>query len=194
MEYLISGSNNTAVGNEAGSGIFTGSFNTYIGSNAGYANNFTSSANYTTVIGYSAQYTISSQSNLTNTTVIGTPNGQDGFFYTGLSNVQILGNNQQDTILGYPYQPNSYADNGYRLQIIAAPSGSLYSSGSSLFSGSVTVSGSVLVTGSVNVTTAINLKPQSPLPTGTTGSLATSGSHLYFYNGTGSNSGWALVI
>jgi len=70
----------------------------------------------------------------------------------------------------------------------------LYSSGSSLFSGSVTVSGSVLVTGSVNVTTAINLKPQSPLPTGTTGSLATSGSHLYFYNGTGSNSGWALVI
>jgi len=48
----------------------------------------------------------------------------------------------------------------------------------------INVSGSMSVTGSVNITTALRLVPVSPLPTGTTGSLAVSGSALYFHNGT----------
>jgi len=48
----------------------------------------------------------------------------------------------------------------------------------------INVSGSMSVTGSVNITTALRLVPVSPLPTGITGSLAVSGSALYFHNGT----------
>jgi hypothetical protein len=44
--------------------------------------------------------------------------------------------------------------------------------------------GDTVITGSVNITTALRLVPVSPLPTGTTGSLAVSGSALYFHNGT----------
>jgi len=47
----------------------------------------------------------------------------------------------------------------------------------------------VLVTGSVNISSALNLAPTNPLPTGTTGSLAVSGSGLYFHNGTT----WTLI-
>jgi len=42
---------------------------------------------------------------------------------------------------------------------------------------------------SVNITTVMNLAPQLTLPTGTTGSLAVSGSGLYFHNGTS----WNLI-
>jgi len=45
------------------------------------------------------------------------------------------------------------------------------------------------VTGSVGITEALKLKPQNPLPSGTVGDLAVSGSSLYFYNGA-----WTLVV
>jgi len=45
------------------------------------------------------------------------------------------------------------------------------------------------VTGSVAVTEAMNLAPQDPLPAGTIGDLAVSGSNLFFYNGA-----WTQVI
>lgn len=45
------------------------------------------------------------------------------------------------------------------------------------------------VTGSVAVTEAINLTSQDPLPSGSIGDLAVSGSSLYFYNGA-----WTLVV
>ena len=54
----------------------------------------------------------------------------------------------------------------------------------------INVSGSMSVTGSVNITTALRLVPVNPLPTGTTGSLAVSGSNLYFHNG----AAWIYVI
>jgi hypothetical protein len=47
----------------------------------------------------------------------------------------------------------------------------------------LSVSGSASVTGSVTITSVLNLAPSNPLPTGTTGSLATSGSNLYFHDG-----------
>jgi hypothetical protein len=56
--------------------------------------------------------------------------------------------------------------------------------------GSNTFNGNQTITGSINITSTINLTPQNPLPTGTLGTLATSGSNLYFHNG----SGWQLVV
>ena len=52
--------------------------------------------------------------------------------------------------------------------------------------GSLFVSaGNVVVTGSVNISNVLSLKPITPLPSGEpTGSLAVSGSNLFFYNGT----------
>jgi uncharacterized coiled-coil protein SlyX len=41
----------------------------------------------------------------------------------------------------------------------------------------------LVVTGSVSITETMKLKPLNPLPAGTIGDLAVSGSHLYFYNG-----------
>lgn len=56
-------------------------------------------------------------------------------------------------------------------------------------SGSITVSASFTITGSANISNMLTLRNLSILPTGTTGSLAVSGSRLYFHNGTG----WAAI-
>ena len=47
---------------------------------------------------------------------------------------------------------------------------------------------SAYVTGSVQITQTLKLVPNDPLPAGTLGELAVSGSNLYFHNG----SGWQL--
>jgi hypothetical protein len=47
----------------------------------------------------------------------------------------------------------------------------------------------VNVTGSVSISETMKLKPQNPLPSGTIGDLAVSGSSLYFYNGA-----WTLIV
>ena len=49
------------------------------------------------------------------------------------------------------------------------------------------VVGDTIISGSVNISKIMTLDPQSTLPTGTTGSLAVSGSSLYFHNGTSWN-------
>lgn len=89
--------------------------------------------------------------------------------------------------------------------------GSFYHSGSNTFTGSLFVTGAVLingfvginqpnpqysldVSGSIRLSQALLLPTQNPLPVAATGSLATSGSNLYFYNGTGSNGGWTKVV
>jgi hypothetical protein len=73
--------------------------------------------------------------------------------------------------------------------------GSVFISGSKTIIGNNIITGSLSVTGSVSIYSALTLFPLSPLPSGlSTGSLATSGSSLYFYNGTGSNGGWAKII
>jgi hypothetical protein len=51
------------------------------------------------------------------------------------------------------------------------------------------ITGSLSVTGSIGVSQVMNLKGQDPLPSGTIGDLAVSGSNLYFYNGA-----WTQVI
>ena len=47
----------------------------------------------------------------------------------------------------------------------------------------------VEITGSVNISTVMTLAQQSPLPTGTVGSLAVSGSNLFYHNG----SSWSQI-
>lgn len=56
-------------------------------------------------------------------------------------------------------------------------------------SGSYGITGSLDVQGSVSVSDVLNLPPQDPLPSGTIGDLAVSGSNLYFYNGT-----WTQIV
>ena len=51
------------------------------------------------------------------------------------------------------------------------------------------VSGSAFVSQSIQVGEAVRLSPSNPLPSGTIGSLAVSGSSLFFYNGA-----WTLVV
>ena len=49
--------------------------------------------------------------------------------------------------------------------------------GSNVFDGNQTI------TGSINITSTIKLSQQNPLPSGTVGTLAVSGSNLYYHNG-----------
>lgn len=55
--------------------------------------------------------------------------------------------------------------------------------------GSLLVTGSAEVSGSVSISKVLNLSPQNPLPAGQLGSLAVSGSSLYFHNG----SNWGVI-
>ena len=57
-------------------------------------------------------------------------------------------------------------------------------SGDDVTLGANTFEGDQTITGSINVTEVLNLAPVSPLPAGILGDLATSGSSLYFHNGT----------
>ena len=60
--------------------------------------------------------------------------------------------------------------------------------------GSTKVKDDLVVNGSISVSQSLLLPPQDPLPIfPAIGSLATSGSSLYFYNGSGSG-GWAKII
>ena len=90
-------------------------------------------------------------------------------------------------------------DNGYEideLHNVLINTGSLsngqlltWNSGSSVWTNTNNLSGSYQVTGSVSITRTLNLAPSNPLPSGTVGDLAVSGSSLYFYNGS-----WTLVV
>jgi hypothetical protein len=68
-------------------------------------------------------------------------------------------------------------------------SGSTITSGSMVLTGSFDHFGSQNITGSVGISQVLNLKGQDPLPSGTIGDLAVSGSSLFFYNGA-----WTLVV
>lgn len=52
------------------------------------------------------------------------------------------------------------------------------------------VNGNMVVTGTVSITTAMQLSAQNPLPAGSIGMMAVSGTNLYFHNGTA----WTMII
>lgn len=65
----------------------------------------------------------------------------------------------------------------------------MWDSGSGYYRTTTQLSGSYEVTGSVSISKTLNLQPSNPLPVGTVGDLAVSGSNLYFYNGS-----WVQVV
>jgi hypothetical protein len=132
--------------------------------------------------------------------------------FVGNSSVQPTGG----IIIAQADNPEIYASGSRQSTIYAQalPTGStgttvnigMYASGSnsvSLFTNTGTflqiMSGSVSepiqllrttnITGSVNISTVMTLAQQSPLPSATTGSLAVSGSNLFYHNG----SSWSQI-
>lgn len=55
--------------------------------------------------------------------------------------------------------------------------------------GPVSIGDGLVVTGSVSISSVMRLSPQDPLPRGTIGDMAVSGSNLFFYNGN-----WSQII
>lgn len=74
-------------------------------------------------------------------------------------------------------------------ELIMWDTGSNYYKTTTQLSGSYGLTGSLDIQGSVSVSQVLNLPPQNPLPVGTIGDLAVSGSNLYFYNGT-----WTQIV
>jgi hypothetical protein len=158
------------IGYALGSGATNAAYSNFIGYGIG---SFAANASYSTIIGYNA--------------------GNNGGGSIGTNNI-IIG--KQITL------PNNY-NNGVNIGGLIFGSGSYPGPGFAASSGSANgavginqpnPAYSLDVSGSIHLSQALLLQPQVPLPTGTTGSLAASGSHLYFYNGTSSNAGWAQVI
>jgi hypothetical protein len=83
----------------------------------------------------------------------------------------------------------SYVGKAYTDANLNFSNGLTITSGSLVVSGSTNLSGSTAVTGSISITQTMKLRALNPLPAGTIGELAVSGSNLYFYNGA-----WTLVI
>jgi cytoskeletal protein CcmA (bactofilin family) len=75
------------------------------------------------------------------------------------------------------------------VNVVAAGTGSILLNNRTRINGNTTLTGSLNISGSVNISAVMTLAKQNPLPTGTTGSLAVSGSGLYFHNGTS----WNLI-
>jgi hypothetical protein len=134
----------------------------------------------------------------------GVGNGLNVIGNTLLSGSVIINGSSDSTTKFLFFSNASGSAGGYLTYNPSANSGTgqvaLYASGSGetvvgLVTGRNTIggdtrhTGSLTVTGSVNISSVMTLAKQNPLPTGTTGSLAVSGSGLYFHNGTS----WNLI-
>ena len=195
LQSNTSGSNNTAFGGSALSSNTTGELNTAIGltsmafnttgyyntavgqgslySNNGIANtavgvragNSSIDANNSTVMGYEALRNVTTGDG---NTAIGY---QAGIFASGSSN--------QNVYLGYQAGPTASITENFKLYI------DFQQTNKPLIGGDFQQR-EVTVNGMLNVTTFLTLPPQNPLPVNpspTLGSMAVSGSALYFYNG-----------
>lgn len=195
LQSNTSGSNNTAFGGSALSSNTTGELNTAIGltsmafnttgyyntavgqgslySNNGIANtavgvragNSSIDANNSTVMGYEALRNVTTGDG---NTAIGY---QAGIYASGSSN--------QNVYLGYQAGPTASITENFKLYI------DFQQTNKPLIGGDFQQR-EVTVNGMLNVTTFLTLPPQNPLPVNpspTLGSMAVSGSALYFYNG-----------
>jgi hypothetical protein len=195
LQSNTSGSNNTAFGGSALSSNTTGELNTAIGltsmafnttgyyntavgqgslySNNGIANtavgvragNSSIDANNSTVMGYEALRNVTTGDG---NTAIGY---QAGIFASGSSSNNLY--------LGYNAGPTASITENSKLYI------DFQQNNKPLIGGDF-VQREVTVNGMLNVTTFLTLPPQNPLPVNpspTLGSMAVSGSALYFYNG-----------
>lgn len=195
LQSNTSGSNNTAFGGSALSSNTTGELNTAIGlssmafnstgyyntavgqgsfySNNGIANtavgvragNGSTDANNSTLMGYEALRNVTTGDG---NTAVGY---QAGYFASGSSN--------QNVYLGYQAGPTASIEENFKLYID-------FQQNEKPLIGGDFQQREVTVNGMLNVTTFLTLPPQNPLPVNpspTLGSMAVSGSALYFYNG-----------
>lgn len=189
-----SGSFNTAIGNEALIRMDSGSSNVAIGYGAGdrlnyptgsatptlQSNNFFLSNRLAPSVGTLTYY----QYNVSGSLMYGTfdqhPSG---------STLRVNGRLAvKDTVT---LESSSFTNGIYNTGSLIN-SGSVDITGSFNISGSIRSVGSMGVTGSVSVTSALRMAKSSPLPAGNSsyGTLAVSGSNLWFHNG----SSWNLVV
>jgi hypothetical protein len=196
LQSNTTGTNNTAFGGSALSSNSVGELNTAVGLSSLA---FNTSGSYNTAIGQGALYT--NQSGIANTAVgvragdsIVTGNNNTIMGYEALSNavdgttnvaigyqagIYASGSSSNNVFIGYQAGPASTATINGKLYID-------WDSNDTPLIGGDFQQREVTVNGMLNVTTFLTLPPQHPLPVNpspTLGSMAVSGSALYFYNG-----------
>lgn len=196
LQSNTSGSNNTAFGGGALSSNTTGDLNTAIGLSSMA---FNSTGYYNTAVGQTSLY--SNETGIANTAVgvragdsIRTGNNNVIMGYETLHNITngtgntaigyqagtfASGSSGQNIYLGYQAGPTASITENNKLYI------DFYRTDKPLIGGDFQQR-QVVVNGMLNVTTFLTLPPQNPLPVNpspTLGSMAVSGSSLYFYNG-----------
>ena len=196
LQSNTSGSNNTAFGGSALSSNTTGDLNTAIGLSSMA---FNSTGYYNTAVGQTSLY--SNETGIANTAVgvragdsIRTGNNNVVMGYETLHNITngtgntaigyqagtfASGSSGQNIYLGYQAGPTASITENNKLYI------DFYRTDKPLIGGDFQQR-QVVVNGMLNVTTFLTLPPQNPLPVNpspTLGSMAVSGSSLYFYNG-----------
>lgn len=192
-----SGSYNTAIGNQALGGYLTGSYNVAIGNSAGSG---LQSGSYNVFIGRNTTINDSEKS-----VYISDNNGGLKLFADSTGLVTIPGDL---TVSGNVILGNASADSitlnattislGNGTGILNIDSNTFYVDGANNRVGigktnpivPLDVSGNMNVTGTINITTAMKLTTNNPLPAGSVGMMAVSGTNLYFHNGTS----WTIVI
>jgi hypothetical protein len=195
LQSNTSGSNNTAFGGSALSSNTTGELNTAIGLSSMA---FNSTGYYNTAVGQGSFY---SNNGIANTAVgVRAGNGSTDANNSTLMGYEALRNvttGDGNTAIGYQagfYASGSSSNNLY-LGYNAGPTASItensklyidFQQNNKPLIGGDFVQREVTVNGMLNVTTFLTLPPQHPLsvnPSPTLGSMAVSGSLLYFYNG-----------
>jgi hypothetical protein len=187
LTQVTNGQGNTAIGHDAMGGA-NGFYNTSIGHYAGYAGG----GNGSVYVGYNAGRQITNTGAGGGNVALGyealMSNGTDVFFAANVAignraGYYLSGSSHNNIILGDRTGPQSYKQENYKLYVGDGATPLLTGS---LESGNLSLG----INGATTIATTLNLKPQNPLPTGTLGTMAVSGSSLYFHNGTS----WKAVL
>ena len=164
LSNLTTGNSNVALGESAGYNLFEGSTNTFIGAESGrtlYNGSLNIGVGPYSLLGQAATST-----NFMRNIAIGVYAGR-----------YLSGSSSSNIMIGTEAGPQSDTNESNKLYI-----GHL---GYPLLTGSLASGNlSLGINGATTIESTLKLKPQNPLPTGTLGTMAVSGSNLYFHNGT----------
>ena len=164
------GTQNVGFGDRTGYEMVDGDGNVFVGSEVA---RLLAHGNYNIGIGIQALLGANAvNDNFVHNTAIGANSGQN-----------LSGSSSNNILIGKLAGPQSVQEISDKLYI-----GHL---GYPLLTGSLEEGNlSLGINGATTIESTLKLKPQNPLPTGTLGSMAVSGSNLYFHNGTG----WKEVL
>ena len=170
LSNLTIGDSNVALGDRSGYNLFEGSTNTFIGAESGrtlYNGSLNIGVGPYSLLGQAATST-----NFMRNIAIGVYAGR-----------YLSGSSSSNIMIGTEAGPQSDTNESNKLYI-----GHL---GYPLLTGSLASGNlSLGINGATTIESTLKLKPQNPLPTGTLGTMAVSGSNLYFHNG----SDWKEVL